>query len=102
MRVLVRGGSSYDHLVAAGAQPASGDLKDPGCLPAWRSGVDAIVRTANSVGRGGEDVVASTDRQGNRHLMDAATAAGRIPFIFTSVLGASPESPVPFVHPSQG
>jgi uncharacterized protein YbjT (DUF2867 family) len=98
VRILVRSGSSYDHLVAAGAQPVTGDLKDPDSLPACCTGVEAIVTTANSAGRGGDDTVESVDRQGNRNLIEAATAAGVRHFVFTSVLGASPDSPVPFVR----
>ena len=98
VRILVRGGSSYDHLVAAGAEPVTGDLKDADSLSACCTGVEAIISTANSVGRGGDDTVESVDRQGNRNLIDAAAAAGVRHFVFTSVLGASPDSPVPFVR----
>ena len=98
VRILVRGDSSYDHLVTAGAEPVTGDLKDPDSLPACCTGVEAIVTTANSAGRGGDDTVESVDRQGNRNLIEAATAAGVRHFVFTSVLGASPDSPVPFVR----
>jgi uncharacterized protein YbjT (DUF2867 family) len=98
VRILVRGGSSYDHLVTAGAEPATGDLKDADSLYACCKGIDAVVSTANSAGRGGEDTVESVDRQGNRNLIDAATAQGVHHFVFTSVLGASPEHPMPFVR----
>ena len=98
VRILVRSDSSYDHLVTAGAEPVTGDLKDADSLPACCTGVEAIVTTANSAGRGGDDTVESVDRQGNRNLIEAATAAGVRHFVFTSVLGASPDSPVPFVR----
>ena len=98
MRILVRSGSSYDSLVAAGAQPVTGDLKDPSSLRAACAGVDAVLTTANSMGRGGDDTVESVDRVGNGNLVDAATAEGVRRFVFTSVLGASPEHPAPFVR----
>jgi uncharacterized protein YbjT (DUF2867 family) len=98
VRILVRGGSSYDDLVAAGAEPVTGDLKDADSLPACCTGVEAIVSTANSAMRGGDDTVESVDRQGNRNLIDAAAAAGVHHFVFTSVFGASPDSPVPFMR----
>lgn len=98
VRILVRPGSSYDHLVAAGAEPVTGDLKDADSLRACCAGVRAIVSTANTALRGGDDTVESVDRQGNRDLVDAATAAGVRHFVFTSALGASPDSPVPFLQ----
>jgi NADH dehydrogenase len=98
VRILVRDGSSYDHLITAGAEPVTGDLKDADSLPACCTGVEAIVSTANSVGRGGDDTVESVDRHGNRNLIHAAAAAGVRHFVFTSVLGASPDSPVPFTQ----
>jgi uncharacterized protein YbjT (DUF2867 family) len=38
------------------------------------------------------------DRVGNRNLIEAAAAEGVRSFIFTSVLGADPESTVPFIR----
>jgi NADH dehydrogenase len=98
VRILVRTGSSYDDLVAAGAEPVTGDLKDPQSLRAACAGVTAIITTANSLGRGGDDTVESVDRVGNRNLVEAAVAAGVRRFVFTSVLGADPESTVPFIR----
>jgi uncharacterized protein YbjT (DUF2867 family) len=98
VRILVRPGSTYDHLVAAGAQPVTGDLKDPASLGAACRGVDAVVTTANALGRGGADTVDRVDLEGNAGLIDAAQAAGVRRFVFTSVLGASADSPVPFTR----
>ena len=98
VRILVRSGSSYDHLATAGAEPVIGDLKDPDSLAACCTGVEAIVSTANSALRGGDDTVESVDRQGNSNLIDAASAAGVRHFVFISVLGAHPDSPVPFIQ----
>lgn len=53
VRVLVRPGSSYAGLVRDGAEPVTGDLKDPASLQAACAGVDAVVTTANAIGRGG-------------------------------------------------
>jgi uncharacterized protein YbjT (DUF2867 family) len=98
VRILVRTGSSYDHLVTAGAEPVTGDLKDAASVAACCAGVEAIITTANVALRGGDDTVEAVERQGNRNLIDAAAAAGVGHFVFTSVLGASPDSPVPFVQ----
>ncbi|CAN5193750.1 complex I NDUFA9 subunit family protein [soil metagenome] len=98
VRILVRGGSSYDDLVTAGAQAVTGDLKDPDSLAAACTGVDAVLSTANSAARGGADTVESVDRDGNRHLVDAAAAAGVGRFVFVSALGSDVSSPVPFMR----
>jgi uncharacterized protein YbjT (DUF2867 family) len=84
--------------VPAGAETVVGDLKDPESLAAACRGVSAVVTTANSVGRAGADTVESVDRRGNHNLLEAAAAAGVRRFVFTSALGASPESPVPFLQ----
>lgn len=98
IRILVRQGSSYDDLLAAGAQAVTGDLKDPPSLRIACAGVDAVITTANSLGRGGDDTVESVDLLGNRNLVDAAAAEGVDRFVFTSVLGASTLSPAPFIR----
>jgi uncharacterized protein YbjT (DUF2867 family) len=98
VRLLVRQGSSYGHLVAAGARPVTGDLKDAHSLHAACAGVDAVVTTANSLGRGEDDTIDSVDRVGNRNLVEAAAAQGVGHFVFTSVLGASMQSPTPFIQ----
>ena len=97
VRILVCEGSSYDALLAAGAEPVTGDLKDPASLRAACLGVDTIITTANSSARGGDDTVDTVDRAGNRNLIEAAVANGVRRFVFTSNLGADPESPAPFM-----
>jgi uncharacterized protein YbjT (DUF2867 family) len=98
VRILVRTGSSYDALVAAGAEAVTGDLKDRDTLGAACAGAHAIVTTANSIARGGEDTIESVDRVGNRNLIDAAVAAGVRRFVFISSLGADAQSPSPFLR----
>lgn len=98
VRILVRPGSSYRELVDEGAEPVTGDLKEPASLHAACAGVDAVVTTANAVGRGGEDTIESVDLHGNQHLIDAAEAEGVRRFVFTSVLGASTESPASLIR----
>jgi uncharacterized protein YbjT (DUF2867 family) len=89
--------TSADVLMAAGVQPVYGDLKDRASLDAACQGVEAVITTANSARRGGEDNVDSVDAAGNRSLIDAAQAANVKQFIFVSALGAAPDSPVPFL-----
>ena len=82
-------------LIAAGAKPVYGDLKDRISLDAACKGIETVITTANSAMRSGEDTVDSVDRLGNRNLIAAAKAAGVQQFIFVSFLGASPDNPVP-------
>ena len=90
--------TSAKALIAAGAQPVQGDLKDAGSLPAAVAGVTTVITTANSVLRGGEDNVQHVDREGNRRLVDAAAAAGVAHFIFITGLGAALDSPNDFMR----
>jgi uncharacterized protein YbjT (DUF2867 family) len=97
VRILVRPGSSYGELVEDGAEPVTGDLKNPDTLAAACAGIEAVVTTANAIGRGGDDTIESVDLHGNQHLIEAADAQGVRRFIFTSVLGASSDNPMPFI-----
>ena len=82
-------------LIDAGAQPGWGDLKDRASIEAAVAGVDTVISTANSVKRGGEDTLETVDLQGTLDLIDAAQRAGVKRFLYASVQGASPDSPVP-------
>jgi uncharacterized protein YbjT (DUF2867 family) len=96
LRVLVRTESDRQMLEEAGAQTFLGDLKQPESLVAACQGADIVITTANSAARGGEDTVQTVDLEGNRHLIDAAKAAGVRQFIFVSMLTADSNSPVLF------
>jgi uncharacterized protein YbjT (DUF2867 family) len=97
VRALVRSAERGEVLRQAGAELSVGDLKDPDSLAAACRGVQVLITTANSARRGGDDTPQSVDLEGNRHLVDAAKAAGVQQFIFVSALGASPGSPIPFL-----
>ena len=90
--------TSAGTLVAAGAQSVVGDLKDRASLDRAMVGVDTVLTTANSALRGGLDNPETVERLGNRNLIDAARAAGIQHFVFTSAMGADPNSPVPFMR----
>jgi uncharacterized protein YbjT (DUF2867 family) len=98
VRILARSQSNYQPLVDAGAQVVLGDLKQRDSLDPACEGVETVITTANSAARGGADNVQTVDLSGNRHLIDAAKAAGVNQFIFVSVLGADPHSPIPFIQ----
>ena len=87
-----------ESLIEAGPQPVHGDLRDRASLDAAVEGVETVVSTANSAGRGGEDNPRSVDLEGNRNLIEAARDAGVEHFIFVSALGADPDHPVPFMQ----
>src|SRR4051812_1503145 len=72
VRILVRPTSDHARLVAAGAKPVIGDLKDPASVRRAVDGVDTVITTANSAQRGGEDNVENVDLHGNAALIDAA------------------------------
>ena len=82
-------------LIASGAQPVYGDLKEKGTLVEALKGVETVITTANSAMRGSPDTVDTVDRQGNRNLIEAAKATGVNQFIFISFLGADLRHPVP-------
>ena len=109
VRILVRNHSPSEELaqqgldtpagalIAAGAQPVYGDLKDPASLVEACRGVETVITTANAAARGGADTVETVERQGNRALIDAARAAGVKHFVFVSAQFATPGSPFPFL-----
>jgi NADH dehydrogenase len=97
VRALCRASSGYGAVKRMGAEIAIGDLKDPSSLAAACAGVQTVVTTANTARRGGDDTVDSVDLNGTRNLIDAAAAAGVRHFVYVSVYGAAPDSPVPFL-----
>jgi NADH dehydrogenase len=97
VRILVRPNAEYAPLVKAGAVPIFGDLKDPTSLPVALTGVDTVITTAKAMFNAA-DTIETVDRQGNRHLIDAAKAAGVRHFILGSTLLADRHSLVPFIQ----
>lgn len=97
VRILVRPGRDASALVSLGATAVEGDLKDPASLERACRGIDVVVTTANSAQRGGDDNPDTVEHVGNRALVDAAAAAGVKQFVFVSALGATENSPVPFM-----
>jgi NADH dehydrogenase len=90
--------TSAESLIEARAQPVYGDLRDRASLDAAVEGMETVISTANSAGRGGEDNPQSVDLEGNRNLIEAAQDAGVGRFVFVSLLGADPGHPSPFVQ----
>jgi NADH dehydrogenase len=98
VRILVREGSNYEPLVAAGATTAVGDLREPASLEAACRDIDTIVTTATAIVRQPPDTLETVDDAGYRNLIEAAKRAGVQHFIYTSALGSAPDSPVPLMR----
>ncbi len=98
VRMLVREGSNYAPLVALGATPAVGDLKEHASLDAACRDIDTIVTTATAIIRRPPDTIETVDDTGYGNLIDAARRAGVRHFVYTSALGSSPDSPVPLMR----
>lgn len=105
VRILLRSPASKGRLpararalVAMGARPLFGDLKDKSSLELAVQGIETVITTANAAvpsGESGENNVDTVDRRGNRNLIDAAKSAGVKHFIFTSIFNADLHSPIP-------
>lgn len=97
-RLAARGlGTRAAELVAAGAQPVTGDLKDVASLARATDGVEAVISTANSAIRGGEDNPDTVERLGHANLVRAAGEAGVGHLVYVSAMMADPGSPSAFL-----
>src|SRR5438270_13850426 len=84
------------HLKHQGAEIVSGDLRVPASLASACQGVEQVLAAAHALDGKGDNNPQTVDDMGNRHLIDAAKAAGVKHFIFVSVQGASLDSPLEF------
>lgn len=97
VRILARPQSDYEPLAQAGAEVVFGDLKQHATLAPACKDIEAVITTANSAQRGGDDNVQTVDLEGNRNLIDAAKAAGVQHMLFMSAAIADSDSPSPFL-----
>ncbi len=96
VRAMTRDRSKADELKSRGAQIVLGDLTDPESLEFGLRGAKAVVAAAHGMlGRGATSSKAIDDK-GHRALIDAAKEAGTEHFVYTSVIGASPDHPIDF------
>ena len=89
--------TSAQSLIAGGARPVYGDLKDRASLDDSCQGVKTVITTANSASRTGDDNPQTVELEGNRNLIDAAKAAGVQHFVFVSAMAADANSPDAFL-----
>src|SRR5260370_20487332 len=96
LRVMTRDSRGLAHLKQQCVEIVSGDLRDRASLASACQGVEQVLAAAHALDGKGDNTPQTVDDMGNRHLIDAAKAAGVERFIFVSVQGASPDSPLEF------
>ncbi len=96
VRAMTRTPLNLAQLEQQGAEVVSGDLRNPASLLSACQGVEQVLAAAHALVGKGDNNPQTVDDAGNRHLIDAAKAAGVKHFIFVSVQGASPDSPLEF------
>src|SRR5258708_4352601 len=96
LRVMTRDSRGLAHLKQQGVEIVSGDLRDRASLASACQGVEQVLAAAHALDGKGDNNPQTVDDMGNRHLIDAAKAAGVERFIFVSIQGASPDSPLEF------
>jgi uncharacterized protein YbjT (DUF2867 family) len=77
----------------AGAEVVVGDVRDPADVRRAVAGSQIVVSAVQGLAGPGGISPASVDRDGNVHLIDAASEAGA-DVVLMSVVGASPDSPM--------
>jgi len=83
------------NLAKLGAEVVQGDLRDPDSLGRACQGAEKVLASAHGFSPGQADNNPHTvDDLGNRSLIAAAKAAGVQHFVFISILGAAPSSPM--------
>ena len=93
VRVLTRTRARAAHLDAAPVEIVEGDVRVASDAQRAVAGANVVVSAVHGFAGPGGVSPASVDRDGNRHLVDAAARAGAT-VILMSVVGASAESPM--------
>lgn len=93
VRVLTRDPARAQHLSSAVTDVIVGDVRHPSTLPSALRGVTTVVSAVHGFDGPGRVSPASVDRDGNAHLIDAASAAGA-DVVLMSIVGASATSPM--------
>ncbi len=96
VRVLTRNPKKSNHLSEMGAMVVKGDLADQPSLVNACKGMDVVVSAAHSMLGRGKYSSEKIDGEGQKNLVNAAVSAGVKYFLFTSIIGASPDHPLDF------
>lgn len=95
VRAMTRTPQKAEPLGKLGAEVIQGDLRDPASLARACQGAEKVLAAAHGFTPGDADNnVHTVDDIGNRSLIDAAKAAGVQHFVFISILGVTPTSPM--------
>ncbi len=79
------------------AEVVQGDLRDPASLTRACQGVEKVLAAAHGFVPGqANNNIHTVDDVGNRNLVDAAKTTGVKHFVFISILGVTPTSPMEF------
>lgn len=94
VRAMSRTPASLTELQRLSAECVAGDQRDPASLSAACQGIETVFTASHAFNGAGGNSSRAVDDIGNRNLIDAARVAGVRHVVFTSVMGASPRSPV--------
>ncbi|HRQ37831.1 MAG TPA: NAD(P)H-binding protein [Chloroflexota bacterium] len=94
VRAMTRTPEKAEALRQLGTEVVRGDLRDPASLALACAGVEKVLAAAHGFNPGPADNNPHTvDEVGNRHLIDAAKAAGVDHFVFISILASHQTAP---------
>jgi NADH dehydrogenase len=93
VRVLTRDRARTAHIAGGAVEVIEGDVRDGSCLGAAMAGVETVVSAIHGFGDIGNVSPSSVDRDGNRHLIDAAVDANAA-VVLMSIVGASADHPI--------
>jgi uncharacterized protein YbjT (DUF2867 family) len=96
LRIMTRTPQKALDLREAGAEIVQGDLRDRASLIRALQGAQMVLAAAHSVLGNGAEASKYVDGQGHEMLIDEAKKAGVERFVYTSALGAAPDSEVSF------
>ena len=91
VRVLTREPARAGHLASRLVEVVQGDVRNPRDLAQAIAGVDTVVSAIHGFSGRNDVSPEAIDRDGNRHLVDAASSVGAA-FILVSVVGAAADS----------
>ena len=96
VRAMTRAVERASDLAQQGAEVVVGDLIDPDSLARACRGVDRVFAAAHSFLGKGQYRSEAVDDRGHRALIDAARSQGVKRFVYTSIMGASPDHLIDF------
>jgi NADH dehydrogenase len=98
VRAMTRTPAKAAALAQLGADVVQGDLRDGDALRRACAGMDKVLAAAHSLLGRGAAASKYVDEIGHKQLIDVAKAAGVQHFVYTSIQGTSPQSPVAFIR----